>query len=186
MFILHIVKRANNRQLALVRSYSTTKYLTTKFLTKKTPNQSISRYDCFHFKNELTKLVSKIKFLGYVKNGRNSSQHYWPTLSGVVAAGCPNGCNIQQCWELLANNVASVCTGLSLKSCQCTLGLVAVRFPPLSSSSFLPFYRKFSHLVTKVRIPRLTCVLQFRVIQCICLLITLISSQLCYRLLWPG
>ena len=21
-------------------------------------------------------------------------------------------CNIQQCWELLANNVASVCTGL--------------------------------------------------------------------------
>ena len=22
-------------------------------------------------------------------------------------------CNIQQCWELLANNVASVCTGLN-------------------------------------------------------------------------
>ena len=24
-------------------------------------------------------------------------------------------CNIQQCWELLANNVASVCTGFKLK-----------------------------------------------------------------------
>ena len=24
-------------------------------------------------------------------------------------------CNIQQCWELLANNVASVCTGLKTK-----------------------------------------------------------------------
>ena len=24
-------------------------------------------------------------------------------------------CNIQQCWELLANNVASVCTGLKSK-----------------------------------------------------------------------
>ena len=25
-------------------------------------------------------------------------------------------CNIQQCWELLANNVASVCTGLYILS----------------------------------------------------------------------
>ena len=137
MFILHIVKRTNNRQLALVRTFL--KRNITKFLTKKTPNQSISRYDCFHFKNELAKLVTKIKFLGYVKNGRNSSQHYWPTLLGVVATGCPNGCNIQQCWELLASNVVSVCTELSLKSCQCALGLVVVRF----SDAFLQQFSSF-------------------------------------------
>ena len=183
MFILHIVKRANNRQLALVRSYFTTKYY--EVFNQENTKPVHIKIRLFPFQEWVDEIL-EIKFLGYVKKGRNSSQHYWPTLLGVVAAGCPNGCNIQQCWELLANNVASVCTGLSLKSCQCTLGLVAVRFPPLSSSSFLPFYRKFSHLVTKVRIPRLTCVLQFRVIQCICLLITLISSQLCYRLLWPG
>ena len=31
------------------------------------------------------------------------------------ATGCANGrtCNIQKCWELLANNAASVCTGLN-------------------------------------------------------------------------
>ena len=27
-------------------------------------------------------------------------------------------CNIQQCWELLANNVASVCTGLQISFCK--------------------------------------------------------------------
>ena len=32
------------------------------------------------------------------------------------ATGCANGrtCNIQKCWELLANNAASVCTGLTI------------------------------------------------------------------------
>ena len=73
-------------------------------------------------------------------NGRNDSQHCWPTMLGVVASVCicmllkvwpvsnfaqqlrktcnsmqkgvqTNAiCNIQQCWELLVNNVVSVCT----------------------------------------------------------------------------
>ena len=68
-------------------------------------------------------------------NGHNIVSQYLATLLGVVASVCtylksltgfklcsttPNNmqqgvqtdatCNIQQCWELLVNNVASVCT----------------------------------------------------------------------------
>ena len=73
-------------------------------------------------------------------NGRNNSQHFWannfrsccvrlhlPKSFTVLnfCATTPNNtqqhaqgvqtdvtCNIQQCWKLLANNVASVCMGL--------------------------------------------------------------------------
>ena len=48
-------------------------------------------------------------------NGRNNSQHCWPNN---VSATTPNNtqqtdatCNIQRCWELLANYVASVWPG---------------------------------------------------------------------------
>ena len=55
-------------------------------------------------------------------NRRNNFQHCWPNnvWSCCVCATTPNNmqqgvqtdatCNIQQCWELLAKNVASVCT----------------------------------------------------------------------------
>ena len=62
--------------------------------------------------------------LQWCANGCNNSQQH--------ATGCANvtcnihviihvTCNIQQCWELLANNVASICTRLNTKSVACLL-----------------------------------------------------------------
>ena len=47
---------------------------------------------------------------------RNNTQQH-ATTSNNMQQGVQTDatCNIQQCWELLANNVASVCTGLHLR-----------------------------------------------------------------------
>ena len=51
-------------------------------------------------------------------NGRNNSQHCWPNN---VSATTPNNtqqtdatCNIQRCWELVANDVASLWPGYAI------------------------------------------------------------------------
>ena len=41
---------------------------------------------------------------------RNNTQQHTTTCNRVMQTDAT--CNIQQCWELLADNVASVCTGL--------------------------------------------------------------------------
>ena len=74
-------------------------------------------------------------------NGRNNSQHCWVKNAGSCWQWCANRCNnsqqcwnlhattcnrlckrmqhitsMQQCWELLVNNVAFVCTGFKPRS----------------------------------------------------------------------
>ena len=52
-------------------------------------------------------LAEKFDRLQTLRN--NTQQH--PDIQHVQT---DTTCNIQQCWELLANNVASVCTGLNI------------------------------------------------------------------------
>ena len=40
-------------------------------------------------------------------------------------------CNIQQCWELLANNAASVCTGLKKEDVDFISALKKMKFKPI-------------------------------------------------------
>jgi len=79
--------------------------------------------------------LSEKKAVKLRANGRNNSQHCWPNNAGrccvrlhvskrltgfKLSAKTPNNtqtecatdtkCNIQRCWELLANDAASVCT----------------------------------------------------------------------------
>ena len=100
---------------------------------------SIKIVKCLTWNKKHQRLTAHI-FVTLRANGRNKSQNCWATMMGVVTSVCTwlnfwpvsnfaqqlpttlnniqqgvqtaSTCNIQQCWELLANNVASVCTGL--------------------------------------------------------------------------
>ena len=64
------------------------------------------------------KRTQQLNILGVVTFGRFQTAQQLPTtrnnLQQLATAGFANGrtYNIQQCWELLASNVASVCRGL--------------------------------------------------------------------------
>ena len=100
---------------------------------------SIKVVKCLTWNKKGQRLTEHI-FVTLHANGRNKSQNCWATMMGVVTSVCTwlnfwpvsnfaqqlpttlnniqqgvqtdTTCHIQQCWELLANNVASVCTGL--------------------------------------------------------------------------
>ena len=100
---------------------------------------SIKIVKCLTWNKKHQRLTAHI-FVTLRANGRNKSQNCWATMMGVVTSVCTwlnfwpvsnfaqqlpttlnniqqgvqtdSTCNIQQYWELLANNVASVCTGL--------------------------------------------------------------------------